>query len=144
VTVDPSVIAAFIAVRAIAGLIDGDERSLAAAIGVVALAIFGVAFVQRRRRMATLSSGAQRLLADQKWHQKIELSRWRPRFWLIPSTIWFRVGVLVLIGFVVAAATGSTADWELGDDVVIAAIAAITALCGRFALIRARRRGRWF
>jgi tetratricopeptide (TPR) repeat protein len=137
-------IAAFIAFRAIAGLIEGEEPGLAAGIGLVALAIFGVAVVQRRRRMATLSSGAQRLLADQKWHQKIELSRWRPWFWLIPSTIWFSLGVLVMIGFVVAAATGSTADWELGDYLVIAAIAAITALCGRAALIRVRRRGRWF
>jgi tetratricopeptide (TPR) repeat protein len=136
-------VVAYIAFRAIVEAFRDDNPALGLVAGAAAVALFGVAWWRRSRRMATLSPGARQLLDDQPWHEKLQIKRWRPWFWLVPSTIWFAIGVLVLIGFVVAGATGGAGRWELGDWLVIAAIAAFTALCGRYARIRLRRRGRW-
>jgi hypothetical protein len=90
--------------------------------------------------MATLSPGAQLLLEDQKWHEKLQIRHWRPLLWFIPSTVWFVLGVLVLIGFAIAAADGTASRWELGDYLTIVVVAAGTVLAGHYA--RRRRRAR--
>jgi tetratricopeptide (TPR) repeat protein len=136
-------IVAYLAFRAILEAIRDGNPGVAIIVGAAAAAALGFVLWQRSRRMATLSPGARQLLADQKWHEKIELRRWRPLWWLIPSPIWFVGGVLGLIAFAVAGATGSASHWGPGDYVVIACLAALTAVFGYYARRRLLRRGSW-
>jgi tetratricopeptide (TPR) repeat protein len=135
-------VVAWIALHAVGAFSEGDTG---AGVTVVALAagVFAFAMWQRRRRLATLSPGARRLLADQRWYEKIELRRWRPLWWLIPSTVWLVVGTLGLLAFAFAGVTGSASHWGPGDYVVIACVAALTATFGYYARRRLLRRGRW-
>jgi tetratricopeptide (TPR) repeat protein len=93
-----------------------------------------------KARWAELSPAAQRLLDDQSWAERVELRQWRPWFWLIPSPIWFALGLVVLVA----------AGIEIGNDgldasgaVAVAALVAFCVLTGRRAVRYVRRKGWW-
>ncbi len=89
------VVASLVGIRALALLVAGDSTPGERAAGGALLAGLAAAFFIRRRSvMSELSPVERRLLADQRWWQRIELTSWRPLFWLIPSPIWF-VGCLI-------------------------------------------------
>jgi tetratricopeptide (TPR) repeat protein len=132
-------LAAYLAYEAARTAMRGDHPALAIPIAAVALVVFAVAARQRRRRMATLSPGVQRLLEDQPWHERLQVRRWRPLAWFIPAPVWLVLGLLIVLGFGLSASQGGAADWDLSEYVVLAAALLLICGSGYFTWRRLRR-----
>ena len=136
-------IGSFIGIRAAVYLFAAETLGgrVLAALVLVALVAFFV--IRSRRRLATLSPGARQLLADQKWYERIEITRWRPWFWFIPSTAYFVVCGFATIAWVIGGLTGNAANWQADDFIVIGTAAVLTVIFGYFARLRRMRKGAW-
>ena len=137
-------ILSFLVVRGLALTIDPDDAGQrAAGIGMLALAVVLSLFFayRRRRRLEQLSPGAQELLSRQRWWERIEITRWRPWFLLIPSPIYFLIGLAICVGFLITRLSPDAPPWSSGDWAVAAAVALVTVYCGWRSVRYLRRRG---
>lgn len=110
-------------------LVQGDPGS-AAIPGLLAAALCVFLFVRARRRRAELSPSAQRLLREQRWWERTQVTLWRPWFWFVPAPVWLGVASIVALG----AAYGLV----LGDEPVVGT-AAILAVSLAIAIGTGRR-----
>ena len=137
-------ILSFLVVRGLALTIDPDEAGQrAAGIGMLALAVVLSLFFayRRRRRLQQPSPGAQELLSRQRWWERIEITRWRPWFLLIPSPIYFLIGLAICVGFAIVRLSPDAPAWSAGDWAVAAVVGLLTAFSGWRSVRYLRRRG---
>lgn len=80
-------------VRAVGGLVLG-EYDVALSWGVVAAVVFLLLGERARRRTAELSPATQRLLAEERWWQRTQITLWRPWFWFVPAPFWLVAAAL--------------------------------------------------
>jgi Flp pilus assembly protein TadD len=109
-------------------LVQGDPGS-AAIPGVLAAALCVFLFVRARRRRAELSPSAQRLLREQRWWERTQVTLWRPWFWFVPAPVWLVVASIVALG----AASGLVLGDEpaVGTAVILAVSLAVAIGTGR-------------
>jgi tetratricopeptide (TPR) repeat protein len=126
-------VGSLVGIRGLALLVAADSTPGERAAGAALLVAIAAAFVIRRQKvMSELSPAERRLLADQRWWQRIELTSWRPIFWLIPSPVWFAgclVG-LILVGVDVAG-RGAVRSADLTWLVVLLAGSVVFGYYGR-------------
>ncbi|WP_051471701.1 tetratricopeptide repeat protein [Patulibacter minatonensis] len=101
-------VVAFAVFRAL-GTLTGDTEdrtSVAIVWAAIAAGVTVFLLVRAARRRAALSPAARRLLDDQSWTDRVQLSRWRPIWWFIPAPVWLGISV-VLAAVAVVGLTGA-------------------------------------
>lgn len=73
---------------------DPDRWTVVAVAGAVAVGLSAYLLDRGRRRRATLSPAAQRLLREQRWWERTQATSWRPIFWFVPAPIWVGLSAL--------------------------------------------------
>jgi tetratricopeptide (TPR) repeat protein len=132
----------FLVLQLVGALARG-EYALAVVVGAALVGAFAYFEAKRREREKALSPAVRELLARQSIWQRLEITRWRPWFWLIPSYVWFLLGAAALVFSVVVYLTEPGFELEAQHAVWLGALAVFCLLTGRYARLYGRRRGWW-
>jgi Flp pilus assembly protein TadD len=121
-------IVVYLVLRTVMELAQGDPDSAVIPGGLAAaLCVFLV--VRARRRRAELSPSAQRLLGEQRWWERTQISHWRPWFWFVPAPVWLVVASAVALGATYALV--GTDEPVVGTAAILAFSLAVVAGTGR-------------
>lgn len=132
----------FLVLQLIRALTQG-EVAFAVIVGACLVGAFVFFEARRRERAKALSPAVRELLARQSIWERLEIKRWRPWFWLIPSPVWFALGALALVLSVVVYVTDPGFAFGGRHAVWLAALTAFCLLTGRYARLYGRRKGWW-
>jgi Flp pilus assembly protein TadD len=118
----------YLVLRTAMELVQGDPDS-AAIPGVLAATLCVFLVVRARRRRAELSPATQRLLREQRWWERTQITLWRPWFWFVPAPVWLGAATVVALGAAYGLVLGD--EPVVGTAAVLAVSLAVVAGTGR-------------